>query len=338
MQAKKTLCFFSVLIMFSALLCIVDALPDTNVAFSGGGVTINITFPDEAHPAESVWHNVTINSATAATLLNFTAVIKAPITSGWVEIINSQDTFRNPLPMNYNLSLLLPQEANGTLQCFIYVNTSTAQDLSIMFYTTQVREMTYMELLEGYNVLNNTYNQLVSDYVSLNNTYNELQSSYATLNSSYNELTDNYNILNNNYNDLSAKYTILNNNYNELDSMYNSVSSARNSLIGDYNELQSDYNLLNSTFFGVQGNFTALQALYDELNETYDNLVTIRDTLQTDLANSTSALNNDRIMMFIFVTALAALIVFIIYLKRGKEEPYVVIRKETVKMKSDEET
>jgi hypothetical protein len=32
------------------------------------------------------------------------------------------------------------------------------------------------------------------------------------------------------------------------------------------------------------------------------------------------------------------LIAFIVYLKRKKEEPYVVIRKETVSMKPDEET
>jgi hypothetical protein len=30
--------------------------------------------------------------------------------------------------------------------------------------------------------------------------------------------------------------------------------------------------------------------------------------------------------------------VFIVYIKRKKEEPYVVIRKETVSMKSDEES
>jgi len=377
MRTKKIGYLLSVLLLFSAFMFTVDASPDTTVTFRGGSVTINLTFPEEAHPAESIWHNVTINNATATTLLNFTAVIKAPVSSGWVEILNSQDTFSKPLPMTYNLNLLLPQEANGTLQCFIYVETSSVDDLSIIFYTTQVREMTYSELLEDYNELNNTYNQLVTDYDNLqssfatlnssyfellkdyndlnntyyqlladyddlNNTYNDLQSSYAALNSSYNELSGNYSILKNSYDDLLVQYTTLNNNYNtlknnynELDSNYNNVNSARNSLLGDYSELQSDYNLLNSTFYNVQGNYTDLQAVYDALNQTYYDLVDEFATLQN---RADSALNNDRIVMFIFVITLVALIAFIIYLKRGKEEPYVVIRKETVSMNQDEDS
>ena len=41
--------------------------------------------------------------------------------------------------------------------------------------------------------------------------------------------------------------------------------------------------------------------------------------------------------MFIFVVAVAALVGFIIYLKRKTQEPYVVIRKETVSMNQDED-
>jgi predicted nuclease with TOPRIM domain len=380
MYPKKIGYLLSVLILFSAFMYTVDASPDTTITFRGGGVTINLTFPEEAHPAESIWHNVTINNATATTLLNFTAVIKAPVSSGWVEILNSTDTFSKPLPMTYNLDLLLPQEANGTLQCFIYVETSSVDDLSMMFYTTQVREMTYSELLEDYNELNNTYNQLVTDYDDLqssfatlnssyfellkdyndlnntynqlladfddlNNTYNDLQSSYAALNSSYNELSGNYSILKNSYDDLLLQYTTLNNNYNtlknnynELDSNYNNVNSARNALLGDYSELQSVYDTLNSTFYSVQGNYTDLQTVYDALNQTYIDLLNDFNSMQGRISDSESALNNDRIVMLIFVITLVALIAFIIYLKRGKEEPYVVIRKETVSMNQDEDS
>jgi type IV secretory pathway component VirB8 len=40
--------------------------------------------------------------------------------------------------------------------------------------------------------------------------------------------------------------------------------------------------------------------------------------------------------MFIFIIAVAALIAFIVYIKRKKQEPYVVIRKETVNVNPDE--
>jgi hypothetical protein len=42
--------------------------------------------------------------------------------------------------------------------------------------------------------------------------------------------------------------------------------------------------------------------------------------------------------MIIFIIAVAALIAFIVYIKRKQENPYLVIRKETVSMKLDEET
>jgi type IV secretory pathway component VirB8 len=49
-----------------------------------------------------------------------------------------------------------------------------------------------------------------------------------------------------------------------------------------------------------------------------------------------NALNIDRVVMFIFVAAVASLIALVIYLKRKEPEPYVVIRKETVTVKPDE--
>jgi predicted nuclease with TOPRIM domain len=381
MRTKKIGYFLSVLLLFSAFMYTVDAAPDTTVTFRGNGVTIDLTFPDEAHPNDNISHNATLKANTGLTLYNLTLVIKAPVDSTWQEttgwyLFNRvlQENESRTEEMNFQLA----SNVNGTLQCFIYISTNqSTYYLSTTFYTTQVREMTYSELLEGYNelnntynqlvadcnslnntykalnasynelfekynALNNTYNQLVADFDDLNNTYNDLQSSYAALNSSYNELSGNYSILKNSYDDLLVQYTTLNNNYNtlknnynELDSNYNNVNSARNSLLGDYSELQSIYDTLNSTFYSVQGNYTDLKTVHDALNQTYYDLVDEFATLQN---RADSALNNDRIVMFIFVITLVALIAFIIYLKRGKEEPYVVIRKETVSMDQDENT
>jgi len=340
MQAKK-IGYFLTLLLFSGLIYSVSA-STTTVSFHGGGVTIDLTFPEEAHPTESITHNVTITANIALTLQNFTIFIYAPVNAIWQEVknqtITSWDLIENE-NLTSRLGFTLPQEANGTLYCFMYVKTNqSVYYSSYMFYTTQVREMTYSELLEGYNVLNNTYNQLLADYDTLNNTYNDLQSSYEMLNSSYNELSGNYSILNNIYNDLQAKYTTLQNNYNELDSNYKNVNSARNLLLGDYSELQSDYESLNSTFYSVQGNYTDLQAVYDELNQTYNDLLTELNDLQQRNTRSESDLNTDRIVMFIFVVTVVCLIAFIIYIKRKEPEPYVVIRKETVAVKPDEKS
>jgi len=337
MRAKKVFCFFSVLVLFLGLIGSVNSLPDTTVSFRGGGVTINLTYPEEAHPTDYIWHNATLTANTGLTVLNLTLIIRAPVDSTWQEITGwylPNRVLQENESRVEEMYFQLPSNANGTLQCFIYIHTNqSAYYSSYTFYTTQVQEMTYSELLEGYNLLNNTYNQLVADYDALNNTYNDLQSSYAVLNASYNELSGTYNILNNSYDNLLVQYTTLNNNYNELNSTYNSVNSARNSLLGDYGELESVYNSLNSTFYRVQGNYTDLQAFYNALNRTYYDLVDEFAILQN---SAESALSNDRTIMLIFVIALVALIAFIVYLKRGKEEPYVVIRKETVSMNQDE--
>ena len=169
MQAKKTVAFFSVLLLFSMLTCSVNASSNITASFSGGGVTIDLTYPEEAHPAESIWHNVTLNSTAATTLHNFTVVIKAAVNSGWVEVLDSQDTFSKPLPLTYNLSLSLPQGANGTLQCFIFVNTSSIDDLSTTFYTTLVSDPTFSEMRVLYDEILANYTSLQEDYETLFN-------------------------------------------------------------------------------------------------------------------------------------------------------------------------
>jgi type IV secretory pathway component VirB8 len=47
-------------------------------------------------------------------------------------------------------------------------------------------------------------------------------------------------------------------------------------------------------------------------------------------------MNSDRIVLFIFTITVAGLVALIIYIKRKKPEPYLVIRKETVAVKTEE--
>jgi predicted metalloprotease len=196
MRTKKLSYLISSALLFSAFVYAVDALPVTTVSFHGVDVTIEITFPEEAHPTESITHNVTITANTAVTLRNFTVVIEASVNSSWQEIFNAQDTFSKPLPMSYSLPLSLPQEANGPLQCFIYVNTTQSADyLSCAFYSTHVRILTFNELLSEYNMISAKYTTLIADYQTLTNKYNELLTDQTSLLADYGTLLNEHNEL-----------------------------------------------------------------------------------------------------------------------------------------------
>ena len=414
MRTKNVVYFLSLLLLLSGLVYNARASPTNSASFHGVGVTIDLTFPEEAHPGEAIMHNVSITTDTPATLRNFSAVVKALVNQNWIEIFNGQDTLGRPLPVSYSLQLQLPQEANGTLQCTIYVNTTKSLDyLDFALNTTQVRTLTYSELLitnnqlvsnysallnaydqlnasyiasliahndlianysalltdyatllgnyntliAQYSTLNTAYNGLMSDYANLNTTYNLLSANYNNLSSTFNALFDknnalqsDYNSLNSTHNNLQANYSALNASYNSalaknngLQSDYNLLSSTHsvlqssyNSLVGTKNALQTDYNSLNSTNYSVQASYNLLRGAYDSLNRTYSALETEVNALTQRINVSENALNSDRVVMFIFVAAVAGLIAFVIYLKQKKPEPYVVIRKETVAMEQEE--
>jgi predicted nuclease with TOPRIM domain len=338
MRAKKIVYFFSVLLLFSGLMCSVDALSDTTVSFRGGGVTIDLTYPDEAYPNTNITHYITITSTTAATLRNFTAIIKAPVNSAWQEIFNAQDTFSKPLPTSYNLTLLLPQEANGMLQCSIFVNTSSIDDLSTTFYTTLVSEPTFSEIQSMYDSLWENYTILQADYETKLNEYGELLANYSSLFANYTALLSEHNELIEDYNSQVATYASMLAQYDKLSADYDTLNSNYRSKITELGDLQSDYDDLNSTRNSLQTSYDTLQAIYEGLNQTYTDLQTELANLQERINASESELNSSRIVMFIFIITVAALIAFIVYIKRKEPEPYVVIRKETVAMKSDEES
>ena len=363
MQAKKMVYFFSALLLFSMLMCSVNAASDTTVSFQGGGVTIEVTYPEEAHPAENIWHNVTLTSTGDTTLRNFTVVIKAPVNSSWVEILNSQDTFSKQFsqssPLTYNLSLSLPQDVNGMLQCSIFVNTSSIDDLSATIYTTLVSEPTfsemrvlYDEMLANYTSLQEKYETKLNDYNELYVNYTILMDNYTTLLDDYNQLVTDHGTLQEDYENISDDYRSLNTTYlallsehNQLTTNYNNEVSNYNTLYEDFRDrttelgnLQTVYSALNDTYYSLQTEFNKLQIDSSTLNQKYNNLDTAFTELQKRFTDSESAVGMGNIVMFIFIVVVAALIAFIVYIKKKQENPYLVIRKETVSMKSDEET
>ena len=363
MQPKKTVCFFSALLLLSMLMCSVNAASDTTVSFRGGGVTIEVTYPEEAHPAENIWHNFTLTSTVDTTLRNFTVVIKAPVNSIWVDVLNSQDTFSKQFsqssPLTYNLSLSLPQDVNGMLQCSIFVNTSSIDDLSATVYTTLVSEPTfsemrvlYDEMLANYTSLQEKYETKLNDYNELYVNYTILMDNYTTLLDDYNQLVTDHGTLQEDYENISDDYRSLNTTYlallsehNQLTTNYNNEVSNYNTLYEDFRDrttelgnLQTVYSALNDTYYSLQTEFNKLQIDSSTLNQKYNNLDTAFTELQKRFTDSESAVGMGNIVMFIFIVVVAALIAFIVYIKKKQENPYLVIRKETVSMKSDEET
>jgi type IV secretory pathway component VirB8 len=79
-----------------------------------------------------------------------------------------------------------------------------------------------------------------------------------------------------------------------------------------------------------------LESSYALLNQTYTALQNEIENMINRISSSENALNVDRVVMFIFIAAVASLIALVIYLKRKEPEPYVVIRKETVALEQEE--
>jgi len=298
MQVKSLVCLLVASFFLLGSVYGVDAFSTNSVSFHGAGVMIDLTFPEEAHPTESITHNLTITANTSLTLENFTITIKTLVNSSWQQVYKEQILLREMLQnesLTRQMRFTLPQKAQGTLYCFMYVLTDKITDhLSYTFYTTHVRTLAYSELLSKYNELLTNYSDLLTDYETLLESYNALSAEYGTLNSTYNSLLNEYNALQSNY--------------NSLNSTYYSLQASYNSLLSSYNSLEADYNSLNQTYA----------------------------TLENEINDLRAQLNNTRNLMYLFIGTTIALIVLIIYIKKKKPEPYIVIRKETVAVKPTE--
>jgi uncharacterized protein YozE (UPF0346 family) len=388
MQIKKTCCFLITLLLFSGLVYSVDA-STTTASFRGGGVTIDLTFPEEAHSNIAITHNATITANTDLSSINIGVLVYAPVNSN-LQLIKNQPLSWGTLYENQSLPttqipILLPKQAKGTLYCIITVQTDQTTDtLSYKFYTTRVSELTFSEMQTLYNEILANYNSLHADYEallgeydglwanytsllanytallsahdSLINEYNEILANYNSLQGDYEALLGEYDGLWANYTSLLANYTALLSahdslineynsqvstyeallaNYNELSNDYDTLNANYNARTSDLGDLQTNYNELNTTRYDLQASYNTLQTVYTALNQTYTELKNNLESLQRDFNTSEGIVGADRVVMFIFIVTLAALIVFIVYIKRNKQEPYLVIRKETVNVNDE---
>lgn len=235
----------------------VTAAPVDSVSLNSLGLIIDLRFPEEARPTETITHNLTITAQKASTLYNFTLIINALVDSTWQQV--HEEYMSTSVAENESITkqmqFTLPQKTNDKLSVYVYVLVSIFGDSATYnFYSTSVRTETYDELLNNYNEL------------WLNNT--NLHSAYQTLLQSYNSL---------------------------------------------------------------QANYSSLGTTYNSLNQTYTTLRTQVNALTTDL-------NISRALTYLLIAVTVALAVLIIYLKRKKAEPYIVLRKETVALKPNEKS
>ena len=335
MKSKKIAYFLIALLSFSLFIYSANAASDTTFSFRGAGVTIGLTFPEEAYPNTTITHNITIKANVNLTSINIDIHIYAQVNST-LQLVKSQVLSWGTLHENDSLPtseipIMLPEKTNGTLYCDLTVQTEislTEDYASCSFYTSRISKLTFSEM-------QSLYNEMLANYTNLQADYKALLSEYDNLLANYSSLLSNYTALLSKHNDLSGKYDAEVSSYESLLTDYDKTNSNYKSKLNEYNTLFADYNFLNFTHYNLQTNFTSLQTVYDELNQTYTSLEAKSNGLLQDITNGENALNSDRIIMSIFVGTVALLIAFIIYIKRKKPEPYVVIRKETVSVKSD---
>jgi hypothetical protein len=232
MLLKKKVYFLIALILIAGFIYGAQASQTNTVSFSSAGVTINSTFPEEAHPSEVVSHNVTITSTSPVTLRSVTIVVKAQQGQSWQEIYNGTDTISQPLPKIYNLQITLPQWVNGRLYCSILVRTTNVGDLSTTFYSTAVGEVTFSEIQILYSEILANYSSLKSDNSALLSQYNKLLANCSSLLADYDTLVTQHGSLRSEYESLRSEYNQLNQTYrNETDGMRQTISASENALI-----------------------------------------------------------------------------------------------------------
>lgn len=282
----------------------------SSVSFEGAGVVISLSFPEDAHPNDSINHTIAANT-TVSTPLEIVLVVYAPVGSTHQLIANVSKSWDN-LPVvglpPYSVTFTLPQGANGRLRCILYGRTNQMADfMSFTFYSTYVRSVSYSELQSAYNELLTNHSKLMTDFENLLDEYDGLRSENIGLISSQETLLKDYNEIKANYSSLRSSFTSLQNEVNVKNSSYNG-------LLADYNSLAFNHSSL-------QGNYTSLESLVANI--------------QQSIKDSEAAVNGDRVIMIILIATIAGLIALIAYVRRKKQEPYLVIRKETVTLDKD---
>lgn len=298
MRLKFIGCLFAIMCFMSLLIYDTRASTVTAASFQAVGVAINIEFPEEAHPTDTITLNLSITALTGLHLQNFTLVIKVLVDTGWQQAYKEQVLALSMVQDDVLVRLVwftLPLKAHESLYCDMYVQTDKTSGFpaTYTFYATRIRSMTYDELLANYS-------SLLIDYETLLASYNNLSAQYRGLNSTY------------------------------------------RLLLNQYNSLQAAFESLNSTYFTqkasldtLRANYDSLQASYKMLNQTYHSLEDENDKVTNTVGSQQTELTMTRYAVYALIVVAVTLAALVVYFKKKRSEPYVVLRKETVTLKQD---
>jgi hypothetical protein len=336
---KRYACLLAWLILFGAFIYGVKALPNPTATFQGGGLKIDLEYPEEAHPNTTITQDVAITATTDITSL-YIEVSVYGYNNSMLQLLAYA-----PIPWSYTLHenqslptteipIQLPELANGTLSCIIIVQTSqTAESLSYSFYTTHVSNVTFSEmqtLYQNYTQLQNDYESLLSQYDTLLMDYNSSLANYTALLSQRDDLQSQYD------NEVAAFNAQLNSN-SKLSQDYSTLNTNYKTVLNKLATSQADFEVLNNTKNSLQTTYNNLQIIYNTLNQTNNNLQAEISDLENTITAKENEVGSSRIFVFVALMAVVGVITLIIYLRRKQTEPYVIIRKETVALKPDEE-
>ena len=124
MQKRKLVISLFILALCFLPLNQIKAQTISSLSLHGVGITVELTYPEEAHPGDYIDHNITINSQINPYLQVFNFTIYQEIDQAYYEITNlalfNWGILTDPLTRRINVTI--PAETLGRLYCSLYIN------------------------------------------------------------------------------------------------------------------------------------------------------------------------------------------------------------------------
>jgi hypothetical protein len=220
------------------------------------GITVELVFPEEAHPEDNIDHNVTINSQTNPEIEVFNLTIYGTINQTIQEIKSLFLSLDLDAPYTKRINVSLPKETLGKLYCTLYAKTDQDTDYFFTsFFTTQVNPITFSELLVAYEsklleleISKSRYDSLFLEHSSLLGRHSTLEDDFESNVKTFNELLKNYTSLESNSTNIQGNFTILQNEFNSLNEVYDDLQvkiiDLERTIETSQNQLDTDRNLM----------------------------------------------------------------------------------------------
>ncbi|MHA2326524.1 MAG: hypothetical protein ACXACB_14045 [Promethearchaeota archaeon] len=256
MSIRKLLCPLIILLLCSTVLSSINAQPFSVLSFHGVGITVELVFPEEAHPEDNIDHNVTINSQTNPEIEVFNLTIYGTINQTIQEIKSLFLSLDLDAPYTKRINVSLPKETLGKLYCTLYAKTDQDTDYFFTsFFTTQVNPITFSELLVAYEsklleleISKSRYDSLFLEHSSLLGRHSTLEDDFESNVKTFNELLKNYTSLESNSTNIQGNFTILQNEFNSLNEVYDDLQvkiiDLERTIETSQNQLDTDRNLM----------------------------------------------------------------------------------------------